>query len=140
VIDRPSGTWHPKRAAKVKEAIMTIKVPVDDMSLLGSQERGFYFPLPTLVEGHNARGQEFNENTVLTYINHQGSSFYLKNPVTIGMRLRLVIDLPEKLSQDKALKLVIKGRVARVEGLRDANNGQKVTIHFDSKYIIKPED
>ncbi len=56
------------------------------------------------------------------------------------MRLRLVVDLPEKLSQDKSLKLVIKGRVSRVEALRDAANGQKVTIHFDSKYIIKPED
>jgi hypothetical protein len=122
-----------------KEAIMTIKVP-GDMGLLGSRERGFTFPLPTLITGQNARAQDFSEETVLSYISHQGASFYLKNPVNVGMRLRLVVDLPEKLAVDKALKLVIKGRVARVESLRDAAGGQKVTIHFDSKYIIKPED
>lgn len=120
--------------------MMTMKVSINEGELLGYRDRGFTFPLPTLVAGHNARGQEFTEDTVLSYINHQGSSFYLKNPVTIGMRLRLAIDLPEKLSQDKALKLVIKGRVARVEALHDAYGGQKVQIHFDSRYIIKPED
>ncbi|MBM3311547.1 MAG: PilZ domain-containing protein [Candidatus Aminicenantes bacterium] len=119
---------------------MSLKIAVDDLSSLGAGERGFNFPLPTLVEGHNARGLEFREDTVLSYINRQGASFYLKNPVHIGTRLRLVIDLPEKLSQDKTLKLVIRGRVARVESLREAANGQRVLIHFDSKYIIKPED
>ncbi|MBM3294073.1 MAG: PilZ domain-containing protein [Candidatus Aminicenantes bacterium] len=119
---------------------MAIKVPVDDLGLFSSRERGFNFPLPTTVEGQNARGREFREDTVLSYINHQGSSFYLRNPVNIGVRLRLVIDLPEKLSQDKSLKLVIRGRVARVEGLRESGGAKKVMIHFDSKYVIKPEE
>jgi len=119
---------------------MTVKVPVDDLGLFSPRERGFNFPLPTLVEGQNARGQEFREETVLSYINHVGSTFYLKNPVNIGTRLRLVIDLPEKLSQDKSLKLVIRGRVGRVESLRESCPGQKVLIHFDSKYVIKAED
>jgi hypothetical protein len=122
-----------------EEAIMSKKYSVDETTSLTSAERGFTFPLPTQVEGVNARGQDFNEGTILTYINHQGSSFYLKNPVHIGTRLRLVIDLPEKLSEDKNLKLVIKGKVGLIEALREHGPGQRVTVHFDSKYIIKPD-
>ena len=115
------------------------KYPVDETTPLTSAERGFTFPLPTQVEGVNARGQDFSEGTILTYINHQVSSFYLKNSVHIGTRLRLVIDLPEKLSDDKNLKLVIKGKVGMIEALREHGPGQRVTVHFDSKYIIKPD-
>ena len=109
-----------------------------DADVFGTKEQGFTYPLATRVQGVNARGQEFTEDTVLSSINHQGSSFYLKNPVNIGMRLRLVIDLPEKLSEDKTLKLVIKGKVSRVEFVRESPSIQRLTIEFDSKYIIKP--
>ena len=112
---------------------------VNETTSLTSAERGFTFPLPMQVEGVNARGQDFSEGTILTYINHQGSSFYLKNPVHIGTRLRLVIDLPEKLSEDKNLKLVIKGKVGLIEALREHGPGQRITVHFDSKYIINPD-
>jgi len=116
------------------------KEPISgDMDVMGAKDPGFTFPLPTLVEGLNARGKEFTEDTILSYINHQGSSFYLKNPVNLGTRLKLVIDLPEKLSEDKTLKLVIKGKVNRVEALRERVASQKVTVRFDSKYIIKPD-
>ena len=118
---------------------MSKKYSIDETTSLTSTERGFTFPLPTQVEGVNARGQYFSEGTILTYINHQGSSFYLKNPVHIGTRLRLVIDLPEKLSNDKNLKLVIKGKVGLIEAIREHGPGQRVTVHFDSKYIIKPD-
>lgn len=119
---------------------MSRKVFVDRVDVLGTQDEGFTFPLPTLVAGLNARGKEFTEETILSYISHQGSSFYIKNQVNIGSRLRLEIDLPEKLAEDKNLKLVIKGKVALVEALDDHNASQKVTIRFDSKYIIKPEE
>jgi hypothetical protein len=118
---------------------MATKMNADKMDLLGPKNQGFTFPLPTQVEGMNAKGRDFAEETVLTFISHEGSSFCLKNPIQIGARLKLVIDLPEKLSEDKELKLVIRGRVAKVEALRLGNPGQRVTITFDSKYIIKPE-
>jgi hypothetical protein len=112
---------------------------VEDPPYPGARDPGFTFPLPTQVEGLNARGKEFAEETVLTYISHEGSSFYLKNPVNIGMRLKLIIDLPEKLCEEKNLKLVVKGKVAEVEADRERIIRQKVTIKFDSKYIIKPD-
>jgi hypothetical protein len=112
---------------------------VDETSALTGGGRGFHFPLPTQVQGVDARGAEFSEATVLTFINHQGSTFNLKSPVAIGARLKLIIDLPEKLSVDKSLKMAIKGRVVMIEMKRQPAAGQKVTVHFDSRYIIKPE-
>jgi hypothetical protein len=110
-----------------------------DLDLSGDKEAGFTFPLPTRVQGLNARGQEFTEDTLLSIINHQGSSFFLRNRVNIGTRLRLVIDLPEKLSAGNDLKLVIKGKVTQVEAADPRAVSQKVAVAFDSKYIIRPE-
>jgi hypothetical protein len=117
------------------------KMPIAARAVDASPEdTGFTFPLPTVVEGLNARGKEFAEDTVLSSINAEGSSFILRNSIQIGTRLRLVIDLPEKLSNnDTALKLVIKGRVTKIETFRERTSAQKVWINFDSKYIIKPE-
>lgn len=140
MIDPFAAGWHPRSANKEKEVTVKMNEKNGAANLFGAGERGFTFPLPSSVTGHNTRGQEFAEETVLSYIDHQGASFFLKNAVPIGARLRLVVDLPEKLSQDKSLKLVIKGRVVQAEDLRDVAGGQKITIHFDSKYIIKPED
>jgi hypothetical protein len=119
---------------------MAMKIPADEMDLLGPKKRGFTFPLPTQVEGMNAKGHDFTEETVLTFISHEGSSFCLKNPIQVGSRLKMIIDLPEKLADDVPLKLVIRGRVAKVEALPGSSLTQRVTIKFDSKYIIKPED
>jgi hypothetical protein len=110
-----------------------------DLDAEGGDEGGFTFPLPTRVQGQNARGQDFTEDTVLSSINHQGSTFVLKNRVNIGDRLRLVIDLPEKLSAETDLKLVIKGKVTHLEAADARGIAQKIVIAFDSKYIIKPD-
>jgi len=119
---------------------MATKIPVNDIDLMGPKNRGFTFPLPTQVEGTNAKGRDFSEETVLTFISHEGSSFCLKNPIQVGSRLKMIVDLPEKLAAGAPLKLVIRGRVAKVEALPGVNLAQRVTIKFDSKYIIKPED
>ena len=103
-------------------------------------EAGFTFPLPTRVQGVNIRGQEFTEDTVLSSISHQGSTFFLKSRVNVGERLRLVIDLPEKLAAGSELKLVIKGKVTQVEAADPKATAQKIVVAFDSKYIIKPDE
>ena len=118
---------------------MTKEPYVENLNTPGGRDQGFTFPLPTQVEGLNARGKEFSEDTVLTYISHEGSTFYLKNPINIGMRLKLIIDLPEKLAQDKSLKMAIKGKVTHVKAEGDRLTRQRVTIKFDSKYIIRPD-
>jgi hypothetical protein len=112
---------------------------IKDIDLFASKNQAFTFPLSTLVAGINAKGQEFTEDTVLSFISHRGSSFYLKNSLDVGARLKLIIDLPEKLAEDKKLKLVLKGKVVMVDPLRERPAGQKVAVEFDAKYLIRPE-
>jgi len=101
------------------------------------KEQGFNLSLPTLVEGTEKSGETFQEKTVLSYISHHGSSFWLAQPVSLGSELKLIIDLPPKLADNKDLKLIIKGRVIFVEATKDNQSKQRVSLKFDSKYIIE---
>ncbi len=103
-------------------------------------EKGFKLPLPTLVEGKDLEGKQFAEETTLSYISHQGSSFWLKSRVAIGSQLKLSIDLPPKLSEDKRLKLIIRGRVAFIEITNSRDLRQRVSLKFENKYVIKRDE
>lgn len=100
----------------------------------------FNLPLPTLVSGEDASGRSFQERTVLFYISDHGASFNLKSVLAIGARLKLVIDLPPSLAEDKNLKLVIKGRVALIEDQGAHSDRQRVSLRFESRYIIQAEE
>lgn len=104
------------------------------------KERGFTLSLPTRVEGYDPTGKFFEEQTTLSYINHQGSSFWLKRSTSIGSDLKLIIDLPPKLSEDLDLKLIIKGKVIFIEAATDQSFQQRVSVKFENKYIIKDEE
>jgi hypothetical protein len=107
---------------------------------LGDGDYGFNLPLKTQIQGKDSSGQEFNEKTTLSYISHNGSSFWMANPVSEGSELKLVIDLPPKLSDEKNLKLIIKGRVVFVEASKDEELRHRVSLKFDNKYIIKDDE
>jgi len=102
-------------------------------------EKGFELPLKMIVEGQDKNGTAFQEDTMLTYISHNGSSFFLKAPVALGNELKLIIDLPPNLSKDEDLKLIIKGKVVFLEDPKDNNNDQRVSLNFENKYVIKPD-
>ncbi len=97
----------------------------------------FNLPLPTLVEGETPAGEAFQEKTTLNFISHQGAVFYLKNPVIVGTRLRLAIDLPRALSEDRNLKLIIRGNVVLVEKTTGRKVRQRITMKFENKYFIR---
>lgn len=101
------------------------------------KEQGFKLPLPTLVEGTDIRGLHFKENTVLSYISHSGSSFWLHSLVAVGSELKLTSNLPASLSGDRDLKLIIRGKVIFVESADSKNTKNRVSLKFDSKYLIK---
>lgn len=109
----------------------------DDFLSSSLKEQGFKLPLPTLVEGTDIRGQRFNENTVLSYISHNGSSFWLSTRVAVGSELTLTSDLPSNLSSDRDLKLIIKGKVIFVESADSKDIKNRVSLKFSSKYLIK---
>ena len=100
-------------------------------------EAGFNLPLPTIVEGIDALGNNFQEKTVLSYISNSGSSFWLKTEVSSGIELRLTVDLPSKLADDKDLKLVIKGKVIFLEASKKETYKSRVSLKFNNKYIIE---
>ena len=100
------------------------------------KEQGFNLSLPTLVEGTEISGETFQEKTVLSYISHHGSSFWLAKTVSLGSELKLIIDLPPKLAEKKDLKLIIKGKVIFVEATKGKESKQRVSLKFDSKYVI----
>jgi hypothetical protein len=115
------------------------KPGLDEIYSGTSREHGFTFPLPTLVEGTDTAGASFREQTTLSYISHQRSTFPLKSGVTLGTKLKLIIDLPKKLAEDKNLKLALKGKVVSIEmGSRQAAK-KTITLKFESKYIIAPD-
>ena len=101
------------------------------------KEQGFNLSLPTIVEGRELSGKPFTEKTVLSYISHHGSSFWLTNAVSLGSELKLIIDLPPKLADKKELKLIIKGKVIFVESTKGKDAKQRVSLKFDSKYVIE---
>lgn len=101
------------------------------------KEKGFNLSLPARIEGQDLEGNFFNEKTSLSYISHQGSSFWLSTLTAIGHDLKLIIDLPPKLTQEKDLKLIIKGKVIFVEAATDQIPKQRVSIKFENKYIIQ---
>lgn len=122
-----------------KEANMAKKSFFFEMQELGYGEQGFSIPLQTLIEGEDTFGNEFYEKTVLNYISHSGSSFWMANSVPVGRELKLIIDLPPKLSEEKNLKLIIKGRVVFVEAPKDQDPRHRVSLKFENKYIIIDE-
>jgi len=102
-------------------------------------ERGFEIPLPMTVEGTDARGRKFIEDTVLSYMSHKGASFPLRAPVAAGARLRLAIGLPPRLAEDKPLKMIVHGQAILVESASEPGAPPRVSIRLESRYLIEPE-
>lgn len=100
------------------------------------QEEGFNLPLPMNVEGIDSDGNEFKEDTTLSYISNYGSSFWLNHSVPLGNELRLSINLPPKLTEDKPLQLIIRGDVIFIEKPKDTSSKNRISVKFKNKYII----
>ena len=46
---------------------------------------------------------------------------------------------PPKLSEDRDLKLIIRGRVAFLERRREGDASQRISLTLESRYVIKPD-
>lgn len=102
-----------------------------------AEQRGFKLSLPLTVEGPDADGALFREETILTYMSHVGALFPLKTPVSPGSRLKLAVALPPKLDEGKNLKLVIKGTIAFTEPAGEDGEPAQVSIRLESRYIVE---
>ena len=110
---------------------------VQPVTKISPEERGFKLPLSALVKGKSSWGHYFTESTMISYISHHGVSFKLKTPVSPGLKLKLIIELPPKLGEN--LRLFIKGKVVFVEATRIQEPFQKVSLRFGGAYRIQAE-
>jgi len=124
---------------KEKDADMLSKSSLTAPGKGERKDQVFNLPLPTVVEGRDATGRSFQEKTVLFYISHHGASFNMANSITLGSKLKLIIDLPPSLSDDQNLKLVINGKVVLVEANQSQYSRQRVSLRFENKYFIKAD-
>jgi hypothetical protein len=102
-----------------------------------AEQRGFKLSLPLTVEGPDAEGTLFREETILTYMSHVGALFPLKTPVSTGSRLKLAVSLPPKLDEGKNLKLIIKGAIVFTEPPSEDGAPAQVSIRLESRYIVE---
>ncbi len=99
---------------------------------------GFELGLPMRVLGRDVSGQEFEELTVLETMSHTSAAFHLRGPVTRGSDLKLIVNLPPKLSEAGELNLVIRGRIVAFGPAGQDGKGRRVSLRLESRYIIKP--
>jgi hypothetical protein len=102
-------------------------------------ERGFKLSLPMSVEGPDPNGTFFHEETLLTFMSHQGALFPLTSPVALGSRLKLAITLPPKLGEGRSLTLVVKGTIVDVDAGDGDGTSPQVAIRLESRYIIQAD-
>ncbi len=103
-------------------------------------ERGFKLALPMTVEGPDPDGTFFHEETTLSFMSHQGALFPLRNPVSLGSRLKLVVALPPKLGEGRTLKLVVKGTIVDVDAGEGDDAAPQVALRLESRYIIQADE
>jgi c-di-GMP-binding flagellar brake protein YcgR len=111
----------------------------DELEINRRREWRFDFPLDTLIEGSLADGAKFKEETLLENISSGGAYFTLDSGVVVGSKLNLFIELPEKLSDGKRLKMRIGGITVRLEKPDKKSKRQGVAVRFsDDMFQIVP--
>jgi hypothetical protein len=121
-----------KKAVKPKkeEAIPSIKAN-------RRREWRLELPLATIIEGRLPGGEKFTEATTLRNISATGAYFCLDSGVIVGSRLNLMIDIPEKLTGGKKVKLNLGGITVRLEQPDQKGKRQGVALRFskDFKFV-----
>jgi len=101
------------------------------------RERYFELSLPTMVNGINAVGKEFSEETRLTSISSQIVKFSLKSKLTIGSRLNLSLDIPKTIILEYPMNLFISGEVIFVKADSNGQSKQFVSVELDKNFKIQ---
>ena len=111
----------------------------DELEINRRREWRFDFPLDTLIEGSLADGAKFKEETLLENISSGGAYFTLDSGVVVGSKLNLFIEMPEKLSDGKRLKMRVGGITVRLEKPDKKSKRQGVAVRFsDDMFQIVP--
>jgi c-di-GMP-binding flagellar brake protein YcgR len=121
-----------KRAAAKKT---TKKLP-KDLSINRRREWRFDLPLKTVIEGKLPKGHKFHEETQLQNISSGGAYFCLDSGVVVGSKLNLMIELPDKLTDGKKMRLMIGGITVRLERPNARTRKQGVAVRFSDAFKV----
>ncbi|MFB0566753.1 MAG: hypothetical protein ACETWK_13880 [Candidatus Aminicenantaceae bacterium] len=116
-----------------------IQLPLNKVTIKrGKQERSFELPVPIVVSGVDAKGNSFQEQTILSSISSFQATFELNSGVTIGSKIDLCLDIPKTLILENRLKLALTGAVIFVKVAANNNKKQQISVRLDKKYKIHP--
>ncbi|MCJ7682110.1 MAG: PilZ domain-containing protein [Candidatus Aminicenantes bacterium] len=110
------------------------KADKGDVTVDRRREWRLDLPLSAAVEGTLPEGKSFREETILENISSTGAYFCLNSGVTVGSRLTLIIEIPDKLAEGKKLKLRLKGISIRLEEPLRMGKKQGVALRFDEEF------
>lgn len=96
-------------------------------------------PLPAIIEGKLPNGKSFKENTILENISSTGAYFCLDAGIIVSSKLKLIVEVPDKLSEGKKLKLCLEGIAIRLEEPEKEGKKQGVALRFYEEFQFKAE-
>jgi c-di-GMP-binding flagellar brake protein YcgR len=123
-----------KRAAPKKK---TKELP-KDLNINRRREWRFDLPLKAVIEGKLPQGKKFHEETNLQNISSGGAYFCLDSGVVVGSKLNLMLELPDKLTDGKKMKLWICGITVRLEKPNAKTKRQGVAVRFSDDFKVLP--
>jgi len=110
--------------------------PPEELSQIAKDRRREWrvnLPLDVVVEGTLPDGNIFQEQTKLENISSTGAFFGLDSAVTIGSKLTLIIDLPEKITEGDKTLLRLIGNIVRLKKIAGEKN-QGIALVFVEEY------
>ncbi|NIM91751.1 MAG: PilZ domain-containing protein [Candidatus Aminicenantes bacterium] len=127
-----------KKTTKKKTPMKKVSPP-DHPKINRRKEWRLELPLPGVAEGKLPKGKKFKEVMTVNNISSGGAYFCLDSGVIIGSKINLVLALPDKLSEQKKLKLCVGGITVRLEEADKMRKKHGVAIRFSESYSIIPE-
>lgn len=115
---------------------MADKLSIQAHTKVKKMEKSFELTLSTLVSNVDIFRKEFQEQTTLAAISSQEATFWLNTKVTLWSKLGLSIEIPQTLTLEKPLKLLISGTVIEIKGSTYGDKKHLISIRLDKKYKI----
>jgi c-di-GMP-binding flagellar brake protein YcgR len=122
---------RPPRAGKTREKTLSASLPINRR-----KEWRFELPLAAIVEGHLPQGRNFKETTILKNISSGGAYFCLDSGVIVGSKLNVILELPERLTEGKKVKLCLGGITVRLEASDKKSKKQGVAVRFNKSFAF----
>ena len=125
-------TANTKKAAHPKAGKTDQKK--SDVTVDRRREWRLDLPLSVAVEWAYPEGNISREETILENISSTGAYFCLNSGVTVGSKMTLIIEIPDKLTEGKKLKLRLEGVTIRLEEPLRKDKKQGVALRFDEEF------